>query len=198
MTAAVILAAGASRRFHGNTPKLLTPFRGRPLAAWTLSAVANAGFAQVIVVVGGCDMTSLVTTEVIVENPDWTQGIATSLTRGVAEADRRGHDVVVVGLADQPFVPSSAWRAVAAARSPIAVATMGSRRTPPVRLERQVWPLLPTTGDAGARVVMRTHPHLLSEVACAGSSVDLDTQSDFEAWAHRDPPGADVTFGHST
>lgn len=143
-------------------------------------------------------MTSLLTTEVIVENPDWAQGIATSLTRGVAEADRRGHDVVVVGLADQPFVPSSAWRTVATARSPIAVATMGSHRTPPVRLERQVWPLLPATGDVGARAVMRTHPHLLIEVGCAGSSVDLDTLSDFEAWADRDPLGVDVTLGRTS
>ena len=198
MTAAVILAAGASRRFEGSEPKLLTAFRGRPLASWTLDAVSAAGFDEVIIVVAGCNITPLVSTEIVIVNPDWNDGIATSLTRGVAEADRRKHDIVVVGLADQPFVPTSAWAAVAQRESPIAIARMGVQRTPPVRLERSVWPLLPTTGDVGARSVMVKYPHLVSEVTCEGSSVDLDAQSDFELWEQRNPPGGELTFGHAS
>ncbi len=197
MTAAIILAAGASRRFESQTPKLLAPFRGRPLAAWALTAVDVAGFDEVIVVVGGSGITPLLSTQLTVENYNWEDGIATSLTRGVAEAERRGHEVVVVGLADQPFVPSSAWMAVAATKSPIAVATIGGQRTPPVRLERNVWPLLPTTGDVGARAVMIAHPHLVTEVPCAGSAIDLDTQRDFERWTVDNSSRAGATLDHS-
>ncbi len=132
------------------------------------------------------------------ENSDWMAGMATSLQCGIAEADRRGHDVVVIGLADQPFVPASAWTSVAATRAPIAVAVMGSQRTPPVRIERSVWPLLPATGDVGARALMAASPHLVTEVACAGSSVDLDTPSDFAHWEHHDPAINDAGRGTRT
>ncbi len=197
MTAAIVLAAGASRRFEGQTPKLLAPFRGRPLAAWALDAVDDAGFDEVIVVLGGCDISPLLSTEFSVENYNWESGIATSLARGIAEAERRGHEVAVVGLADQPFIPSSAWMAVAATKSPIAVATIDGHRTPPVRLERQVWPLLPTSGDIGARTVMRAYPHLVTEVPCSGSAIDLDTQQDFERWTLDDPLQAGSTLDES-
>ena len=74
----------------------------------------------------------------IVHNPRWQQGQAGSLQL----AHRRGTrfttaSLVVVGLADQPFIPASAWRAVATAASaaPIVVATYDGVRGPnPVRL----------------------------------------------------------------
>jgi transposase len=93
----------------------------------------------------------------------------------------------LVGLADQPFVPASAWRAVATSESnaPIVVATYNGVRGPnPVRLHRSVWSHLPLDGDEGARPVMRLHPEWIDEVACLGSAADIDTLEDLGSWTN--------------
>ena len=182
MTAAVMLCAGGSTRFAGGQHKLLAPFRGRPLVTWALENAANANLDEVIVVVGSLDLSAVLDIQIVVINPEWISGQASSLQAGVAAAEQRGHDMVVVGLGDQPLIPASAWLSTATTDSPIAVATFGGHRSPPVRLVRAVWPLLPTTGDIGARELIRTRPDLVREVACEGCSIDIDTQQDMALW----------------
>jgi molybdenum cofactor cytidylyltransferase len=80
-------------------------------------------------------------------------------------------------------VGSEAWRAVGASTSPIAVASFDGVRCPPTRLSASVWPLLPSEGDQGARVVMAGHPELVEEVACCGQPIDIDTAEDFQRWS---------------
>lgn len=174
--AAVVLAAGGGSRFEGVGHKLLTPFRGKPLWRWAVEAAQSAGLDEVIVVTG-----AVAIGDGAVHNDRWRDGMATSLQAGIEAADAAGHDAVVVGLADQPLVPASAWKAVAAVDAPIAVARYGERRRNPVRLSREVWPLLPTSGDEGARALMRDRPDLVVEVACEGDPVDVDTLEDLRA-----------------
>ncbi len=183
MTAGILLCAGNSSRFSADCPKLLAPFRGRPLVAWALEHIGAAGLDEIFVVVGPVELRDMLGTEVVVHNPDWASGLASSLHAGVAEAERRGHDVVVVGLGDQPLVPPSAWSAVGATDSPIAVARFADHPTPPVRLARDVWPLLPSAGDVGARELIRARPDLVRDVACDGDSLDIDTVEDLAAWS---------------
>ncbi|HEX6417321.1 MAG TPA: nucleotidyltransferase family protein [Acidimicrobiales bacterium] len=189
-TAAIVLAAGGGSRYRasgGQGHKLLAPYLGRTVVEWSIEAAAAAALAATYVVRGATDLPLpplFAHAVTFVRNPRWREGIATSLRAGIDRARRDGHTAVVVGLADQPLVQAEAWRRVAAATSsPIAVATYDGRRGNPVRLSSMVWPLLPTTGDDGARVVMRRRPDLVAEVACPGRSADIDTVDDLAEWS---------------
>ena len=183
--AAVVLAAGGGSRFARDEHKLLTAFRGRPLVSWALDAARESGLDEVVVVTGAVDLASVVPDGVtMIGNPRWAEGIATSLAVAVQHAAASGHDAIVVGLGDQPGITADAWRSVGrSALAPIVVATYEGRRRNPVRLAREVWPLLPTAGDEGARVVMQKRPELVREVACLGSPVDVDTVEDLTQWS---------------
>ena len=181
--AAVILAAGEGSRFAGPIHKLLAEIDGRPIVATAVGAALEAGLDETIVVVGAVDLDAVLPAEVtIVRNPAWQTGQASSLQAAIRRADESGHDAVVVGLGDQPFVPAAAWRAVADCGAPVGVATFMGKRRPPVRLDRSVWPLLPIDGDEGARVLLRGRPDLVSEVACDGEPADVDTTEDLARW----------------
>ncbi|MGY6501028.1 MAG: nucleotidyltransferase family protein [Acidimicrobiales bacterium] len=182
-TAAVVLAAGGGTRFAADGHKLLATIGGRPVVALAVEGAVTAGLDEVIVVTGAVDLTSVLPAEVTrVHNDAWAHGQATSLQAGVAAARSGGHDAVVVGLGDQPFVGPRPWAAVAASTAPIAVASYDGQRRNPVRLAAEVWPLLPTTGDEGARALMRVRPELVEAVPCQGQSDDIDTVEDLERW----------------
>ncbi len=179
--AAVVLAAGASSRFQGPTHKLLTVVNGRRLVDWAVAHAADAALDDLIVVTGALDLDL----PGRLHNGRWQEGLSTSLRLAVDEAERRGHDAVVVGLGDQPGIPPSAWRTVAAStHKPVVIGVYGGgRRGHPVRLAAEVWPLLPTEGDAGANVVLYGRPELVGEVACEGDPHDVDTLEDLHRWS---------------
>jgi CTP:molybdopterin cytidylyltransferase MocA len=187
----VLLAAGAGTRFAGAQHKLSAtlPANDERTASTVIersirSALA-AGVGPVLVVTGAVpDIVppALAEAVVVCHNPRWNDGQSTSLHAGIDAARSLGATSVVVGLADQPFVDPSAWRAVAADPGPIAVATYDGQRANPVHLDAAVWDLLPTTGDEGARVLMRVRPELVREVACVGSPADIDTTEDLRRW----------------
>lgn len=185
----VVLAAGAGRRFAdsgGAGAKQLAMVDGETMVARALGAAIAGGLEEVAVVTGAVELGAAVPDGVtIIRNPRWADGLATSLQEALEHARAGGHQAVVVGLADQPGVTAQAWSAVASApdHPPIAVATYGGRRGNPVRLAAEVWPLLPTTGDDGARTLMARRPDLLREVPCSGDPRDVDTVEDLDRWS---------------
>jgi molybdenum cofactor cytidylyltransferase len=185
---AIVLAAGEGSRFGGVTSasgavihKLDATIDGRTLFERAVGAAVASGIGPVLVVVAGEDRH--VGDEAIrVVNHAWKSGSASSLQAGISAARHLGARRAVIALGDQPFIAPEAWRAVASVDVPIAVATYAGRRGHPVQLRSDVWALLPTTGDEGAKTVMRLRPDLVREVPCQGSSVDIDTVEDLRRW----------------
>jgi len=181
-TLCVVLAAGAGSRFGGPSHKLTTILGdGRTVAEHAITAALDSAVGRVVVVTGAVALDLPRGAEAL-PNPDWADGQAGSLQRAVAEAERRGAEAIVVGLADQPLVGAEAWRRVAAASAPIAVATYADsgpeQPRNPVRLHRSVWPQLPTAGDQGARELIRLQGDRVERVPCPGSATDVDTLED--------------------
>jgi CTP:molybdopterin cytidylyltransferase MocA len=180
----VVLAAGGGTRFTGDTHKLAAPIGATTVLASAVAAAVDSGVGPVTVVWGAWDPSgALPPTVRLVRNERWVEGQATSLRVAIDDAALAGFDVLVVGLGDQPGVPAEAWRRVASSPGgPIVSASFDGARRPPVRLDREVWPLVPTEGDAGARSLFGDHPELVTVVDCDGDPADIDTVEDLARW----------------
>ena len=119
MTAAVVLAAGAARRF--GSPKQLAVLHGEPLVARACGVALAAELHPVAVVLGAHaeQVAAALPRDQVVPlfNPRWNQGLATSLRRGLDYLARHaGDDDFAVLLADQPLIEAEHVRALVALR----------------------------------------------------------------------------------
>lgn len=194
---ALVLAAGAGSRFGGG--KLLAPIGGRPVLQHVLDALATAGLADVVVVLGrdAAAVESAVAwrAERRVVNPDPERGLATSLHLGfgAVPADAAG---VLVALGDQPLVSAEVIRSLLDAPAdrdrPIVVPTYADDRgRNPVLVRRPAFHLVvEAEGDHGLGPVLATHPELVEAIEVGGINPDVDTPADHAraieaAWAAR-------------
>ncbi|MBA3877608.1 MAG: hypothetical protein C0498_11885 [Anaerolinea sp.] len=196
---AVVLAAGAGRRFGGG--KLLAHLDGRPILQHVLDALAEAGIEDPVVVVG-VDAVALEgairwRSARRVRNLEPERGLSSSLQLGWAAAmaaeDPPG--VVLIVLGDQPRLDPDVVRSLLdqpkdPAR-PIIVARHADGARNPVRLEPEAAALVDeATGDRGLGPLLNARPELVRIVDVGGSNPDIDTRSDLAtllaaAWARR-------------
>lgn len=189
--AALILAAGASRRFNG--PKLLVPLPeagGRTVIQRVLDVALDSHFDRIVIVLG-CyaeQMEPLLLGQpvTIVRNHDWETGMSCSLRigldHGAAECD-----AAVVILADQPAISSELVRQLIAAYretgAPIVVPVHAGRRGNPVLFDRQTFDKLRgVTGDQGGRQVIASGQFdvVTVEVDDAAVLLDIDRPEDLQ------------------
>ncbi len=187
----VLLAAGLGTRF-GPEPKMLALLDGLPLVRHAAEAALAAGPRPVVVVLGahadavrralsGLDV-------VLVENPDFRAGLATSLRAGVAALPRNCEAAVIV-LGDMPRIFADHIDRLAAAfeessRSVAAVVpVLNSLRGNPVllNLRRLTADIGQLTGDRGAGPLLRDRSDILEIPGDAGTALDIDTPAALRA-----------------
>ncbi len=164
MLTALVLAAGASRRF--GSQKLLAPVRGIPLVRASVERVLAAGPERTVVVVGHdaaavrAALAGLPVT--IVVNPAPEEGLSASLRAALAAVPANA-DAVLVALGDQPIGRDEVIPALVARFGGDAAAIVAPRyrgmQGLPVLFSRRVFPELEAlTGDRGARRVVERDP----------------------------------------
>jgi molybdenum cofactor cytidylyltransferase len=117
-----------------------------------------------------------------VHNPDFAQGLGTSLKAGIAAVPAEA-DGAIVCLADMPQVDASLLNRLIGAFDPdrgalIVMPTVEGRRGNPVLWSRRFFPdLMAIEGDVGARHFIGRYSEAVAEVPLEGSAalVDVDT-----------------------
>jgi molybdenum cofactor cytidylyltransferase len=183
--AGLILAGGEGSRFGASTSKLLAELDGKPLLEHAVAAqCAVPKLERVVVVLGSRAQEILAAVDleraeaVICE--EWAQGQSASLRCGVRALP--GADKVIVTLGDAPrIVPAVIARFLD--QPPGARALYDGKPGHPVVLgPSQLDASLRTTGDRGARDILRDGPQIECSDLCSGR--DVDTPDDLEAIRH--------------
>ncbi|AQA14675.1 nucleotidyltransferase family protein [Streptomyces malaysiensis] len=186
--AGIVLAAGGGRRLGGR-PKALLTHRGRPLVEHAAHALLAGGCAPVHIVLGAGAETVRERARlpgcVLVDNPDWAEGMGSSLRAGLGSLAGTDAGAALVALVDQPGIGAEAVaRVVAAYRSPstLAAAAYDGERGHPVLFGADRWGDITTSavGDRGARAYLRAHQSAITLVDCSdiARTDDIDTPED--------------------
>jgi molybdenum cofactor cytidylyltransferase len=183
--AAVVLAAGESRRF--GSPKPLARLEGRTLVNRAARLALDARLSPVVVVIGHAAAAVRAALDglpvAIVDNPHYRDGQSTSMQAGLAALPPDTEAAAFVP-ADQPWLTPDVLdvlvsRLTGPARAAVPV-VRGGRRSPIV-FHRDVFPLLShVTGDVGGRAVLDRLGEGLVEVAFDDDAPfrDVDTPAD--------------------
>jgi nicotine blue oxidoreductase len=182
-----LLAAGGGRRLGGR-PKALLTHHGRPLVEHAVGVLRAGGCARIHVVLGAEAATVRARAElpgcVLVDNPDWAEGMGSSLRAGLESLIGTDADAALVSLVDQPGIGPEAVARVLAARGPgaLAAAAYDGRRGHPVLLGAAHWAAVAATatGDRGARAYLKAHEEAITLVECGDVArpYDIDTEAD--------------------
>ncbi len=193
--AGVVLAAGTASRM--GQPKQLLSLGDRCLLQHVLDEAAASCVAELILVLGhradeiraAIRLPSRLPARIVV-NPDYAQGLSTSLRLGLRSANPRATAVAIL-LGDQPHVSAAlidrvaaAFRAAGSQLARPVHSDPAGHRVPghPVFLTRHVWAEVEKLrGDQGARDLLFARPDWLLEVLVEGEPpADLDTWEEYQ------------------
>ena len=185
----IILAAGASSRM--GQPKQILRFEGKTLLARVIEAALEAGCGPVVVVTGANAEQITPTVAAfpvqIAFNPNWQQGMNTSLRVGLERAEDfdKNLDAVLIATCDQPFVSADLFRKLTESYTqtgrPIVASDYAGTRGVPALFDRSLFTelsRLPAGAGAG-RLIAREGPERVSVVPFPEGALDMDTPDDF-------------------
>lgn len=122
---------------------------------------------------------------VLVGNPDWEQGMGTSLRAGLGSLTGTGARAALVSLVDQPGIgPEAVARVLAAyeGEESLVSAAYDGVRGHPVLFGAAHWAGVAATahGDRGARAYLKEHRPEVALVECGDVArpFDIDTEAD--------------------
>ncbi|ATW51459.1 nucleotidyltransferase family protein [Streptomyces peucetius] len=189
VVAGLLLAAGGGRRLGGR-PKALLEHDGRPLVEYAVRMLREGGCDPVHVVLGAsaarvrreADLSGCV----VRDNPDWEEGMGSSLRVGLASLTSPGSaDAALVLLVDQPGIGAEAVARVRGAyrsRASLVAAAYEGRRGHPVLFGADRWAEVAASavGDRGARAYLAAHLDAITLVECGdvAQAYDIDTPED--------------------
>ena len=176
-TIGVALAAGAGVRFGG--PKAPFNYRGIRLVDRAVANLRLGGCESVAVVLGAW-IGDVPEADEILVNPNWENGISSSLRVAIEYAIASTYERICLTLVDLPGLTPAAFTRMLGSESGLATATYRGAPTHPVVITREHWsPLLDSlAGDTGARNYLRGQDALVDEIAIDDIAVgdDLDFQ----------------------
>jgi CTP:molybdopterin cytidylyltransferase MocA len=185
---ALILAAGAGRRAGG--PKALLTWKGRSFLAGAADALRRPGVDGVAAVLGFeaarvRHEAGLPAHVDVLVNPRPEEGMLGSLLCGLAWAEARAADAVLVHPVDHPRIEAATVDRVIAAMAAgarIAVPSWNGRRGHPAGFARDTWPALRAASpERGARAVLADHPDWVVHVeGDAGCLEGVNTPEDYD------------------
>lgn len=186
--AAIILAAGASRRL--GQPKQLLEFRGETLLERALRMAKESGAAPVLAVLGARFASICATIPfndaIPVLNDQWEQGISSSIRAGLREVDVRAPQAsgALIMSCDQPRLTSMHLRElvdtfVAQTTPSIVASSYSGVQGVPAIFPRAAFPdLCALRGDKGARSLLVRPPCPVIVLPFEGGELDIDLPSD--------------------
>lgn len=197
--AAVLLAAGSSRRF-GEKNKLLAPVAGVPLIRLTALALAASRVAEIVAVTGP-DAVAIAAALAdlrirFVHNPSFTLGMGGSIATGI-RAIGPAMSGALVCPGDMPSLDRAlvdrvidAFEAAGSDRIVYPALADGSQRNPVLWPRRLFGRLAQLSGEGGAKPILA---ELRAECipvpeSDPGRFVDIDTADDLDAFQGHRPP----------
>lgn len=184
----VLLAAGASTRM--GTPKQLLTYRGRSLVRHAAEAVLVSVCHPTVVVLGA--NAELVKPELaylsvqVVENPQWQQGMSSSIGVGLEAIAQINSslDGVVIALSDQPLISASiidqlVERYQQTRSAIVACEYDGTIGVPALFSCALFQELINLQGAAGAKQTLKKYLPLVLTISVPEAAVDIDTPADY-------------------
>ena len=181
--AALILAAGLSTRM--GQPKQLLPYQGKSLVRRAVEAAVGSRARKTIVVTGAArerverELGGLAV--MLVHNPDFADGMSTSLRAGL-RAVRPDIDGVVVMLADQPFIDAAIVDALIERYEQTSAKIVRPRYggvpgNPVLWDSSHIEALAAQEGDQGGRALLQAHRDQIEwlDLPDANLQTDVDT-----------------------
>jgi len=189
--AAVVLAAGRSTRM-GAVNKMLAEIGGKPLVR-IAAEQAVASRAKPVIVVTGHEREKMESALSglpvrLVHNPDFAEGLGTSLKAGIAAVPDEA-DAAIVCLGDMPQVDAALINKLISSFYPergalVVVPSIDGRRGNPVVWSRRFFhDLMSIQGDIGARHLIGSYAEAVVEVPVTGEAAltDVDTPESLSA-----------------